>query len=150
MTGNDKSYRWVLAFTGLAMSIVVHFVAIPLLPTAFKLALDQGRTGTYVVADDPACRKATCRTDAGTFTSDDGTIRRVGVRISSNLPKPPYKGDRIRVVDVGDAEVYPDDGEPIWLYPILITLVTFGVTVLALTLLWPSRKKRRDRRTGPA
>ncbi|WP_156212926.1 hypothetical protein [Lentzea aerocolonigenes] len=84
-------------------------------PTALDVFAERGAHGVYVIADEPTCGPDRCRSHLGTFTSDDRTVVRSGVRLAGSPLKSVVQSGRVRAFDVGDpTEVYleGDSGQP--------------------------------------
>ncbi|GLY52396.1 hypothetical protein [Lentzea sp. NBRC 102530] len=134
----------LIAIIAIVVGALVLILCIPFAPKALKVAFAAGPAGTYVVGDLPECSSTRCYTRTGTFTSDDGTVKRTGVHVRSGMPLGLKKGDTIRAFDIGaPGEVFTDQGQngyPAGV-PLIGGLLALGAAGFGIQHLWATRRR---------
>ena len=135
-------------FAGVALlvGIALLAVAVPMIPTAFKVGFSLGTPGTYVVGDVPQC-SARCYTRTGSFISDDGKVRLSDVHVRNGMPRGLKKTDTIRAFDIGyKGEVFTHAGQAGYPYGLPVILGVLGVVgvVLGVQHQWATRRRRQS------
>ncbi|MEV6243634.1 hypothetical protein [Lentzea sp. NPDC051838] len=131
------------AAIAVVIGIVLLAISLPALPKAFKVSLDLGTPGTYVVSSQIEC-SARCYSRSGTFTSDDGKTTRSGVHIRNGLPRGLKEGTSVRAFDIGARdEVFTHEGQAGYPYGLFFILGIVGAAALVLGVdhAWRNRKR---------